>query len=153
MVRPCKKLRYRGAKTVPVVLRDGTVLQPVTELARLFAVDAVSAEELAATPLFRREDGSAFTTAFVRGLVKLCMHRVGRDPAMFGAHSLRIGGASALLAAGIPPAAIQVMGRWDSDVYLVYCRWSQDAARRVGSAVASTCFTDFEGEYTHEEMM
>ena len=151
MMRPCKKLRYYGAKTVPVVLRDGSVLKPVTELARMMTSDPVSEGERAATPLFRAGT-AAVTTTMMRGLVKAVVAAMGRDPSEYGAHSLRIGGATALLAAGIQPASIQVMGRWDSDVYQVYCRWSSATARRMGQAVASTTYDDFEGEFTHEEL-
>ena len=150
MMRPCKKLRYYGAKTVPVVLRDGSVLKPVTELARMMLTDFVPVSEHAATPLFRAGT-AAVTTTMMRGLVKAVVVAVGGNPSEYGAHSLRIGGATALLAAGIQPASIQVMGRWDSDVYQVYCRWSSAAARRMGQAVASTTYNDFEGEFTHEE--
>ena len=37
-------------------------------------------------------------------------------------HSLRIGGATALLAAGCPAMVIQSLGRWSSDTYRLYCR-------------------------------
>ena len=152
MMRPCKKLKYAAGKTVPVVLRDGSVLQPVRELLSLFVHDPVDAAARSSVPLFRGSAGGAFTTAYVRGLVKVVMKVAGRNPVLFGAHSLRIGGASALLAANVPAAVIQVMGRWDSDVYQVYCRWSAASARRAGTAVASTPYEDFEGEYQYEEL-
>ena len=37
-------------------------------------------------------------------------------------HSFRIGGATALMAAGVDPSLIKNKGRWASDVYEVYCR-------------------------------
>ena len=37
-------------------------------------------------------------------------------------HSFRIGGATALMAAGVGPSLIKNKGRWASDVYEVYCR-------------------------------
>ena len=48
------------------------------------------------------------------------MASIGLDPARFGAHLLRIGGATAALAAGLSPAAIRAAGRWASDVYMLY---------------------------------
>ena len=44
--------------------------------------------------------------------VKRLMQAAGRDPNLYGAHSLRIGGATAALAAGVTPAMIRMMGRW-----------------------------------------
>ena len=151
MMRPCKKLRYAGAKTVPVYLQDGDFLRPVAALWDLFQFDPVPDEALSSTALFRF-DGVPFSTAFVRSLVRMLMESVGEDPFAFGAHSLRIGGATAALAAGIPPVVIKVMGRWDSEIYEIYTRMSQEAARRAGVLIASTAFVDIEGEFSHEEL-
>jgi hypothetical protein len=58
-------------------------------------------------PLFCHADGRSITTAEVRAMVKAVMRAAGRDPALFGGHSLRIGGATAALAAGVPPNLIR----------------------------------------------
>ena len=63
---------------------------------------------------------------YVRDAVRRVMAAAGRDPGMFGAHSLRIGGATAALAAGVSPQLIRLMGRWSSDIYEIYCRMSID---------------------------
>lgn len=60
----------------------------------------------------------------VRVKVKQCMEAVGEDPRCYGAHSLRIGAATAALAAGVAPQQIRALGRWSSDVYEIYCRLS-----------------------------
>lgn len=46
------------------------------------------------------------------------------DPSRFSMHSLRIGGASALAAAGAPTHYIQKMGRWKSLAFLRYIYWA-----------------------------
>ena len=74
----------------------------------------------------------------------------GRDASLYGAHSLRIGGATAALAAGVAPSLIRLMGRWSSDVYEIYTRMSLQAALQVGRAVTSTEVNTFEGGF-HEE--
>ena len=153
MMRPCKKLRYRGGKTVPVFLFDGTVLTPVQNLLHLFRADRVPAERHDVTPLFRRASGASFTTDYVREVVRLLMSSVGLDPALYGGHSLRIGGASAALAANVSEAVIRAMGRWDSDVYELYLRYSLSCARQMGSVIASTSFEDFEAMFHHEEFV
>ena len=153
MMRPCKKLRYRGGKTVPVFLFDGTVLTPVQDLLHLFRIDRVPAERHAVTPLFRRASGASFTTDYVREVVRFLMSSVGLDPALYGGHSLRIGGASAALAANVSEAVIRAMGRWDSDVYELYLRYSLSCARQMGSVIASTSFEDFEAMFDHEEFV
>ena len=60
------------------------------------------------TPLFRHASGEAFRREEVAATVKRLMASIGLDPAVFGAHSLRIGGATAALAAGIQPTLIRV---------------------------------------------
>ncbi|KOO23995.1 hypothetical protein Ctob_005785 [Chrysochromulina tobinii] len=153
MMRPCKKLRYHGGKTVPVFLFDGSVLTPVQELLRLFRVDRVPPEAYATTPLFRRSSGVSFTTDYVREVVRFLMRSVGLPPGLYGGHSLRIGGASAALAANVSEAVIRAMGRWDSDVYELYLRGSLACARQMGSVIASTSYEDFEAMFDHEEFV
>ena len=57
---------------------------------------------------------------------------------------------SAALAAGVPPALIRLLGRWSSDCYEIYCRMSEEAALRAGTALASSSVSTFEGAF-HEE--
>ena len=66
--------------------------------------------------------------------------------------SLRIGGATAALAAGVPPQLIRLMGRWSSDVYELYCRMSQEAALGVGRAIASAVVTAPEDGFREEQL-
>ena len=44
----------------------------------------------------------------------------GFDPKFFSTHSVRIGGASILAAAGMPAYSIQLMGRWKSSAFMLY---------------------------------
>ena len=86
-------------------------------------------------------------------MVKFLVESIGLDPAKFGAHSLRIGGAMAALAAGIQPTLIRVLGRWSSDIYEIYCRLSLEAAAGMGALIGSTPFEDVEqGEFVTEEL-
>ena len=140
-------------KTVPVFLYDGTILTPVQDLLRLFRVDRVPPEAYASTPLFRRSSGAPFTTDYVREVVRFLMRSVGLPPSLYGGHSLRIGGASAALAANVSEAVIRAMGRWDSDVYELYLRGSLSCARQLGSVIASTSYEDFEAMFDHEEFV
>ena len=144
MIRQLKSGRFAG-KDVEVVLRSGgRFFDPVAELQRLMTVDRVPLNERSSTPLFRDAEGNAFTVRGVRDMVKALMRSVGCDPDRFGAHSLRIGGATAALAAGIAPETIRAMGRWSSEVYQIYTRLSREAATRVSCMVASTPFHDLE---------
>ena len=88
--------------------------------------------------------GDAFRVCGIRRVVKWLMASLGLDPARFGAHSLRIGGATAALAAGVSPAQIRLLGRWSSDVAELYTRMTSQAAGRFSTVVGSTSFNDLE---------
>ena len=128
----------------------GGYLDPVRALERLFVVDKVPREEWAATPLFREADGRAPTTARVRTVVRSLMAAAGEESSRFGAHSLRIGGATAALAAGVPASFIRAMGRWSSEIYEIYTRLSDWAVLRFGEAIASADYEDFECEFQED---
>ena len=103
-------------------------------------------------PLFCHEDGSGITVREVRAAVRAAMSAAGLDPELYGAHSLRIGAATAALAAGVAPGLIRLMGRWSSDVYELYCRMSLEAALSVGRAMAAATVTTFEGGFREEHL-
>lgn len=152
MMRPCKNDKVEQGKTVPLLLpAGGRYLDPVAALERLFALDLVPEEEKARTPLFREASGAAFTTRRIRAVVKALMAAVGEDPRLFGAHSLRIGGATAALAKGVPAMVIRAMGRWSSEIYEIYCRASDEAVLRFGVAIASADYEDLESEFHEQE--
>ena len=79
--------------------------------------------------LFCHPSGKAITTVEVRSMVRRVMEAAGRNPAVYGGHSLRIGGATAAHAANIPPSLIRLMGRWSSDIYEIYCRLCPSSPR------------------------
>ena len=56
--------------------------------------------------------------ASLKDLAKL----YGFDPSRVSSHSLRVGGASALAAAGLPEYLIKEMGSWRSNAFLTYLR-------------------------------
>jgi len=153
MMRPCKNDQVEQGKRVPLLLpAGGRYLDAYEALRRLYALDPVPEEEMERTPLFRNvATGASFTTRDIRAMVKMLMAGVGEDPRLFGAHSLRIGGATAALARGVPPVVIRAMGRWSSDIYEVYCRASDEAVLRFGVAIGSADFADLESEYHNQE--
>ena len=155
MMRPCKNGKYLRGKTVPIVLAGGgTLIDPVSALWELYAGDPVPEAVEHVTPLFRlrsRGTTGSLTVDQVRIEVKTLMSSLGLDPARFGAHSLRIGGATAAAAAGVPPSVIRVMGRWNSDIFEIYTRLTQQAAARMTGVIGSTPFDDLERGAFHTE--
>ena len=62
------------------------------------------------------------STKALRKIVKQVALLSGEDPNEYGAHSLRIGGATALHAAGCPELVLKSIGRWSSDIFEIYAR-------------------------------
>ena len=151
-MRKRKDLRVLRGKQAVVILAGappGAHIDAVRDLRAWIAVRrALGIAD--SRPLFCDEHGEGITVAQVRDMVKAVMEAVGRDPRLYGAHSLRIGGATAALAAGVSPQLIRLMGRWSSDVYEIYCRMSEQAALGVGAAICSAVVSDVEAGF-HEE--
>ena len=110
----------------------------------LIRIDPVADSEAARTPMFREGapgEGprKPLSVAKVRSTIKALMLSVGESPEQFGAHSLRIGGATALFADGAGEQVIRTMGRWSSDCYRLYVRacfgQTLEWTRRCGSKV------------------
>jgi len=84
------------------------------------------------TPLYTVYNGygptgrSAVTPAFITNAIRHAATALepttGVDPWLLSARSLRPGGATALLCAGVPGDAIQLLGRWKSHAMLEYLR-------------------------------
>ena len=137
-MRPAKNMKHRRGKTVPIVIGGGgELIDACVEVRRMLELDPTPPGQEADTPMFRKADGTAFTTDEIRAIVRQLCLAIGEDPLLFGAHSLRIGGATALFAAGAEPIHIRTMGRWSSDCYRLYVRacFEQTIAwtRRLGS--------------------
>jgi len=67
------------------------------------------------------------TYAKFNAKIKQVAQGAGFDPRGYHTHSLRVAGASALAARGVPDHVIQTMGRWKSLAFLTYIRLSTTA--------------------------
>jgi integrase len=82
-------------------------------------------------PLF---EGLSYSVA--RSQLRTWLTRAGVDPAGFGTHSLRRGGATAAARAGIQDSVIQKHGRWKSSCFMRYTSIErQEAGRRITVAI------------------
>ena len=62
----------------------------------------------------------------------------------FSTHSLRFGGASTLLAAGVDKYQIQLAGRWKSDAFMVYLLAAHSLFERTQSALSDSSVLSYE---------
>ena len=84
-------------------------------------------------PLFTFQDGTYLTRDRFARLLSRCFKDVS-----INTHSFRIGGASALAAAGIPDAQIQIMGRWSSNCFTKYIRLDKSNIIEFANAMSVT---------------
>ena len=75
------------------------------------------------------------------------MRAIGRDGSLYGAHSLRIGGATAMSWLRASREDIMAAGRWRSDAYLRYLRQSRGVAMRLALGVAGADTDDLEADF------
>ena len=144
MMRPAKGQASQGKWTPLTLGGGGSLIDPVALLERMLALDPVPPEMESTTPLFRRGNLQAIKVTEVRQLIKVLMGMIGWDPEKFGAHSLRIGGATAAMEGNLPPDVIRVAGRWSSDCYRIYTKATLGGTARIARVVGSTPFEDME---------
>jgi hypothetical protein len=90
-------------------------------------------------PLFVLPDGAYLTPAHITQALQANAPAAGLPPSLLKPHSLRIGGAFAMLCAGTPWPVIKAWGRWLTDAAAqLYARLGDTTARRAASAAFST---------------
>ena len=147
---PCKSGKHLCGKTCALVIGGGgEFVDALKEVRNMLRVDPTPAGAAARTPLFRdARTGDALSYRLLLAITKQLMAAIGEDPAQFGTHSYRIGGATALFAAGANETVIRTMGRWSSDLHRLYVRacfeQCQDWTRRAGGAVVSELAGEFD---------
>ena len=143
MMHPCKNMHHLGGKTCPLVIgAGGEHIDAVAEVRNMLRVDPHEPSRAGTTPLFRDpETDKPLRYEQIAAITSQLMTAIGEDPAQFGTHSYRIGGATALFASGANETIIRTMGRWSSDLHRLYVRacFEQcvDWTRRAGSAKVS----------------
>ena len=95
-------------------------------------------------PLFsvpKGRDGREWNV-LTRDTITLLMKGVATDfdmkPEHVATHSIRISGATALLLAGVPPAVVQIVGRWASDAFMGYTRYQAELMAGVAKRMINT---------------
>lgn len=95
-------------------------------------------------PLLQYSPGRVLDRADVSEALKACALSMGQEAANFASHSLRIGGASCMLACGYSEEYIRRQGRWHSFCWRRYAYDSRDQMRGVAKAMAGSAYTVME---------
>ena len=136
-------------------LSPGYMLWYLTEV-----IDPVPVDQRATTPLFRHPtSGDAIKVSEVRTELRRAMAAVGLDASLYGAHSLRIGAATALQCGGASDNVIKACGTWTSEAYLRYLRETSDAVLNDAALIcdgdvddlATTDYLDLDAEPDEED--
>ena len=128
VIAPLKSEQYMGSKSCPVVIGraepgSAAYVDAAWEVLNMFSVDPVRHDQWGTTPMFRDPStGRALRVSELNEWVQWLMASIGEPAQEYGSHSCRIGGATAMYAAGYSELDIRTMGRWDSDVYRIYVR-------------------------------
>ena len=84
------------------------------------------------SPLFIFADHSFLTRGHIERFITTTLTEVNVHT-----HSFRIGGATALAAAGVPDSTIQTVGRWSSDCFMRYLRLSPATIQGLAAAMCN----------------
>ena len=151
MIAPCKNGEHLRGKTCALVIGGGgELVDAVWEVRNMLRVDPLlPGQDPRRVPLFRVPGGvEPLRTDQILRVTRQLMTAIGEEPAQFGTHSFRIGGATALFAAGADETVIRTMGRWSSDIHQLYVRACYerccDWTRRAGSTVVTDVILDFD---------
>ena len=103
---------------------------------------AIFARPKRGSPFISSSAGEELSYDRLLEAIKNIARHFGLDPARYGTHSSRIGGASALSAAGVEDSVIKLMGRWQSIAFLKYIRLATSIYSRALEALTnSSVFT------------
>jgi hypothetical protein len=106
---------------------------------------SLTAHKVAASaPLFmipaenQTQKGAMLTRMDIARAVTAAAIKNGQKGASFGSHSLRIGGATALLRCGASSDVVKLLGRWKSDAFRIYTRHTRAVMTGVARDMCST---------------
>ncbi len=117
----CKGDQFRP-QFVYISAADDPMICAVRRLHRLRHWRHRGQRPSAAAPVFALSGGKpVHRPTFARGMAHLLAAACGGSFDNYGTHSLRRGGAQALVDAGAAPWVVQMLGRWSSDAYRRYC--------------------------------
>ena len=141
MIHQCKNTsRLTGKSHELLIGAGGGYIDAVAEVKNLIKVDPTGAQ----SPLFRDpQTNKPLSYEFMLDMTRQLATAVGEDPSLYGTHSYRIAGATALFNAGASDTVVRMMGRWSSDIYRVYLRACKEHCRKWSRTAGSTVCQQF----------
>ena len=132
-------VHLRKAKTDPFgkgidifLGKTGQPLCPVTALLNFLLV-----RQAGEGPLLVLQDGTPLSRDLFIRKVRKALTLAQVDQRLYAGHSFRIGAATTAAAVGIPTHIIKMLGRWNSEAYLLYIRQPREALASVSARIAA----------------
>ena len=150
MIVNSKARGIEARRKLPVVLpMRGEYLSPGHMLWTLDRItDPVPSSARNTTPLFRDPaTNKILTVDGLRSSLRAILSNIGRDGSAYGAHSLRIGGATAMAFCQASAEVIKDVGRWNSDAYLRYIRECRGEHMSYMTRICSADVDDMEADH------
>ena len=97
--------------------KTSSVVRPVTASLHFLSIRQACNETL-----FVWRDGSPLSHHRFVQEFRVILQAAGLDQSRYAGHSFRIGAATSAARAGIPAHLIKMLGRWESEAYLLYVR-------------------------------
>ena len=145
MIHQCKNSHCLTGKSHALEIgAGGRYIDAVAEMNNLRAIDPADDS----SPMFRDpKTNKPLSYEFMQSTVKSLAQAIGEDPTLYGTHSMRIGGATALYNEGAPDTVIRMMGRWSSDIYRLYLRACRERCNAWTKAAGSSFCTQTAFEF------
>ena len=128
-------VQIRGSKTDP--FKFGSTIRIGPNSSKLCPVKAMekylSLSPLSVGPVFRFSDGTFLTRQFLSSILASCFPN-----GHINTHSFRIGAASTAASVGVPDSTIQILGRWSSNAFHRYLRFSNTSVAQLSQRMASS---------------
>ncbi|POM70060.1 Hypothetical protein PHPALM_13572 [Phytophthora palmivora] len=140
-----KKNDQQGQGEKRVLSRSShQILCPVFA-ARLLMDNARSLQLQPEEPICSIKASTMLSAEIMSKVLQAAAKATGEDVTLFSRHSLRRGGATALLSARVDSTAVMLHGRWKSDSYQRYTSYTNESGRFQATRMA------FGGSYTSQQ--
>ncbi|KAG6945069.1 hypothetical protein JG688_00016757, partial [Phytophthora aleatoria] len=88
------------------------------------------------SPLCLVASGELFSADSMAKVLRRAAASLGADSTRISCHSLKSGGATALLSAGVDSTLVMLHGRWRSDVFQRYTRYDRQSSANLAMRMA-----------------
>jgi hypothetical protein len=132
-----KTVRKVGPLSKQAYSSFGGKLCIVGLLIHYLSIDPTNGAQHSRTPLFRWPDGTPLRANDLRLWIKKVLSAMGVPPELYSGHSLRKGGATALVAMGVCETLVKIMARWlDCNMPQLYANAASEAVETHSAAMA-----------------